>query len=337
MGLAYVGTWFTIVHPKQRNCPLKRYIRLGHTDSVFRLKTSCVRLPMDSTSTTPQLLDATTLAHSEEGTSIAHSDDFLFPRHRLADTMKVIVSCGSFSPITYLHLRMFGVSLTLAGIVFCHPPLSTGRPLTVLMCQMAKDYIEERGEYELLAGYYSPVGDAYKKEGLAAARHRMRMCELAVDTTSNWLMVDAWESRQPEYMRTALVLDHFDQELNVTGRERKKIKIMLLAGGDLIASFGHPGVWTHEDLHHILGDFGCVIIERTGTDVYGFLLSHDILYYHRKNVVVIKQLIHNDISSTKIRSRTITNVPFPNYFSCLLPKDYSSNGACPSSISFPTL
>lgn len=34
-------------------------------------------------------------------------------------------------------------------------------------------------------------------------------------------------------------------------------------------------------LHHIVGHYGCVIIERTGTDVYGFLLSHDILYQHR--------------------------------------------------------
>ena len=30
--------------------------------------------------------------------------------------------------------------------------------------------------------------------------------------------------------------------------ERRKIKIMLLAGGDLIASFGHPGVWSPEDV-----------------------------------------------------------------------------------------
>lgn len=82
---------------------------------------------------------------------------------------------------------------------------------------MAKDHFEGHGEYELLAGYFSPVGDAYKKEGLTIAGHRVRMCELAVDTTSDWLMVDAWESRQSEYMRTALVLDHFDHELNVVG------------------------------------------------------------------------------------------------------------------------
>lgn len=30
--------------------------------------------------------------------------------------------------------------------------------------------------------------------------------------------------------------------------EIKHIKILLLAGGDLMASFGHPGVWTPEDV-----------------------------------------------------------------------------------------
>ncbi|KAI8336036.1 hypothetical protein BD560DRAFT_451070 [Blakeslea trispora] len=216
-------------------------------------------------------------------------DDYLFPRQLIPETMKnenktplVIVACGSYSPITYLHLRMF---------------------------EMARDHFNGRfDDYELIAGYYSPVSDAYKKEGLVEAKHRVKMCELAVESTSDWLMVDSWESRQSMYQRTAVVLDHFDHQLNQIGRgiktksgDYKKVKIMLLAGGDLMASFGHPGVWSSEDLHHIVGRYGCVIIERTGTDVYGFLLSHDILYQHRLNVLIIKQLIHNDISSTKIR------------------------------------
>ncbi|KAI9029947.1 hypothetical protein CLU79DRAFT_733376 [Phycomyces nitens] len=215
-------------------------------------------------------------------------DPYEFPTQYLPKVMKddskiplVLVACGSFSPITYLHLRMF---------------------------EMAQDHFKERNEYELLTGYYSPVSDSYMKEGLAKAEHRVSMCKLAVETTSNWLMVDSWEPRQETYQRTAVVLDHFDNELNtirggiLTSKgEKKKIRIMLLAGGDLIASFGHPGVWAPEDLHRIVGYYGSVIIERTGTDVYGFLLSHDILYQHRMNVTVIKQLIHNDISSTKIR------------------------------------
>lgn len=83
--------------------------------------------------------------------------------------------------------------------------------------EMAKDHFNERNGYELIAGYYSPVSDAYMKEGLVKASHRVNMCQLAVDSTSDWLMVDSWESRQPMYQRTAFVLDHFDYELNNVG------------------------------------------------------------------------------------------------------------------------
>ncbi|CDH09359.1 probable Nicotinamide-nucleotide adenylyltransferase 1 [Zygosaccharomyces bailii ISA1307] len=215
-------------------------------------------------------------------------DDYEFPTHRLAKKLNnpnkmplVVVACGSFSPITYLHLRMF---------------------------EMALDAIREQTRFEVIGGYYSPVSDNYQKPGLAAAVHRVRMCELACERTSSWLMVDAWESLQPTYTRTAKVLDHFNYEVNVkrggvstiTG-EKMGVKIMLLAGGDLIESMGEPNVWADADLHHILGNYGCLILERTGSDVRSFLLSHDIMYEHRRNVLVIKQLIYNDISSTKVR------------------------------------
>ena len=54
-------------------------------------------------------------------------------RRLTADESKipiVIVACGSFSPPTYLHLRMF---------------------------EMAKDEVVESQTYEIMAGYYSPV------------------------------------------------------------------------------------------------------------------------------------------------------------------------------------
>jgi nicotinamide mononucleotide adenylyltransferase len=214
--------------------------------------------------------------------------DYKFPTHRLGQVMideskspLILVACGSFSPITYLHLRMF---------------------------EMAMDSIREHTRFEVIGGYYSTVSDNYNKPGLAAAHHRVRMCELACERTSSWLMVDAWESLQPTYTRTALVLDHFNEEINVKRQgvatlsgKRKGVKIMLLAGGDLIESMGEPNVWAEEDLHHILGRYGCIIVERTGSDVRSFLLSHDIMYEHRRNVLVIKQLIYNDISSTKVR------------------------------------
>ncbi|KAJ3316164.1 hypothetical protein HDU76_002031 [Blyttiomyces sp. JEL0837] len=180
---------------------------------------------------------------------------------------------------------------------------------------MAKDHIADHGEYELLGAYFSPVSSGYKKGGLAPHHHRVRMCQLAVQD-SDFMMVDDWEARQPEAQRTAVVLEHFEECLNgtkdggiVVNGKRKRINIMFIAGGDLIQSFADFQIkngekiplWSPQDLDIILGKFGCLVIERTGADVHDYLLSNQKLFDHRKKVHVIKQLIHNDISSTKIR------------------------------------
>ena len=73
---------------------------------------------------------------------------------------------------------------------------------------------------------------------------------------STWLMVDPWEASQSFYLRTAPVLDHFHECLNgkdqggiaLPDGRRKRIRIMLLAGGDLIQSFALPNVWAEKDV-----------------------------------------------------------------------------------------
>ena len=131
------------------------------------------------------------------------------------------------------------------------------------------------------------------------------MCEIAVDQGSNWVMVDPWEAMQKEYTRTALVLDHIDHEVNAVrdgimtaSGERKRIRVALLAGADLIETMSTPGVWSSSDLDHILGRYGAFIVERTGTDIDHALAQ---LQPWKKNICVIKQMIQNDVSSTKIR------------------------------------
>ena len=81
------------------------------------------------------------------------------------------------------------------------------------------------------------------------------MCNLAAELTSQWLMVDPWEAFQ-SYQRTAVVLDHFDYEINTRlggiatadGGAKKPARIMLLAGSDLIATMSQPGVWSEADV-----------------------------------------------------------------------------------------
>ena len=77
---------------------------------------------------------------------------YALPDHRLkrklidsSKTPLLLVACGSFSPITNLHLRMF---------------------------EMVADHVKFSTNYEIVGGYLSPVSDDYKKAGLASAHHR---------------------------------------------------------------------------------------------------------------------------------------------------------------------
>ena len=220
---------------------------------------------------------------SSEDTLAISMDTYYFPHGKLRRVLKdktktplLLVACGSFSPPTFLHLRMF---------------------------ELAADYVREKTDFEVVGGYFSPVSDAYKKNGLEKADARVKMCQLAT-AGSDWLMVDNYEGLSTEYIRTALVLDHFSDEVEALGgvrtedAERKPVRVALLAGADLIATFGTPGVWDEKDLEHILGRYGCFILERMGTNVDPALEKLDKWV---KNIWFINQPITNDVSSTKIR------------------------------------
>jgi len=132
----------------------------------------------------------------------------------------------------------------------------------------------------------------------------VNMCMLAAEDSENTLMVDPWEAFQ-SYQRTAIVLDHFDYEINsvlggvqTKSGEHRNVRVMLLAGSDLIGTMSEPGVWAYSDLEHILGRYGCLIVERAGT---GMDQATDSLARWRSNIHLISQLIQNDVSSTKVR------------------------------------
>ncbi|USP79655.1 glycoside hydrolase family 5 protein [Curvularia clavata] len=235
---------------------------------------------MTSTTNRDILLDA-----GVPDAQVMSLDNYTFPKERLKKTLSnpnkqplVLVSCGSFSPPTNLHLRMF---------------------------EEAADYCEFETDFEVVGGFFSPVGDAYKKAGLASAQHRINMTRIAVQDSSTWIGVDPWEPLHKEYLPTVKVLDHFDHELNevlggiaTENGEKRRIHVALLAGADLIQTMSTPGLWAREDLSRILGHYGAFILERSGTDIDDALVQ---LQQWRHNIRVIPQLIQNDVSSTKIR------------------------------------
>jgi len=124
----------------------------GHSPSPIAPSSSV--LAMDAPSShLPRQNGISHLSGSEpNGQSDGDLSSYAFPDHRLKRKLEdssrlplVLVSCGSFSPITNLHLRMF---------------------------EMVADHIKFNTNYEIVGGYYSPVSDDYKKVGLASARDR---------------------------------------------------------------------------------------------------------------------------------------------------------------------
>jgi nicotinamide mononucleotide adenylyltransferase len=190
----------------------------------------------------------------------------------------ILVSCGSFNPITNLHLRMF---------------------------ENAKDYLERECGYKVIAGYVSPVHDRYAKESLkVSGQHRYVMCSLAT-RTSSWIATDAWEILQDSYSRTRAVLNHFKEEIDSHYQQKKQIspRILLLCGADLLESFVRQGVWRPEDVSYILETFGTACVERdTGASVPNLIFHHDILYKNRKNIHSVPAYVTNNVSSTRIRT-----------------------------------
>ncbi|XP_051894965.1 nicotinamide/nicotinic acid mononucleotide adenylyltransferase 1 [Pristis pectinata] len=217
-------------------------------------------------------------------------------------TEVVLLACGSFNPITNMHLRMF---------------------------ELARDYLHETGKYTVIKGIISPVGDAYKKKGLVEACHRVTMIEKAVEC-SDWVTVDPWESKQGEWMETVKVLRHHyenlrklygnDKRNSTQHRRAKKRKaedvcpliakcdfkqdlpeLMLLCGGDVLESFGVPNLWKKEDIEEILGRFGLVCISRLACNPQKCIYESDIIWKFRKRVHLVNEWIDNDISATKVR------------------------------------
>jgi len=206
------------------------------------------------------------------------SPNYKFPVEKLKQSNSnkpqlVLVACGSFNPITNMHLRLF---------------------------EMAKDYFESLG-YEVVGGYVSPVSDGYGKKGLLPSSHRTEMCKLSVQN-SDWIMVDDWEVGFPKWTVTYQVLQHFSHEAN-KGRSSslQPIRSVLICGSDLLDSFNTPGVWDPQDIRDILKNHGIACISREGTNPESIVWDNDLLYEQRANIFMLRQYIPNDISSTRIR------------------------------------
>lgn len=159
----------------------------------------------------------------------------------------VLMACGSFSPPTPMHFRMF---------------------------EIARDYFQQMGSHKVIGGIMSPVHDAYKKNGLVSSSHRCNMIRLGLQT-SDWIRLSDWETRQDGWTRTRMSLQYHQNYINsyinddlqenedTTDLQLPQwlphmqnhrlqssgpVQLRLLCGADILESFSVPNLWDPEDV-----------------------------------------------------------------------------------------
>jgi len=203
----------------------------------------------------------------------------------------ILLACGSFNPPTNMHLRMF---------------------------ELARDHLHRMGTATVVGGLISPVHDAYSKAELIPSSHRVSMVQLAVEQ-SDWIKVSDWETKQETWTRTRPTIQYYQSHINQIMAENinndrnsnnnlwhndhnyNGVKIKLLCGGDLLESFGTPGLWSDEDIEFIVGHHGIVVITRENSNPLKFIYNSDMLTKYMANITIVTEWITNDVSSTKIR------------------------------------
>ncbi|KAM6223884.1 nicotinamide/nicotinic acid mononucleotide adenylyltransferase 3 [Rhynchocyon petersi] len=198
----------------------------------------------------------------------------------------VLLACGSFNPITNMHLRLF---------------------------EVARDHLHQTGNYQVIEGIISPVNDNYKKKDLVAAQHRVAMAQLALQT-SDWIRVDPWESEQAQWMETVQVLRHHHSELlrslpQTEGPGHKAAspapaavpELKLLCGADVLKTFQTPNLWKDAHIQEIVEKFGLVCVGRAGHDHKGYISESPILQRYQHNIHLAREPVQNEISATYVR------------------------------------
>uniref|UniRef100_A0A1I8J6A9 Nicotinamide-nucleotide adenylyltransferase n=1 Tax=Macrostomum lignano TaxID=282301 RepID=A0A1I8J6A9_9PLAT len=238
----------------------------------------------------------------------------------------LLVACGSFNPVTNMHLRMF---------------------------ELARDALTRTGRFRVLGGLVSPVSDAYSQvaqlEGLAAVNHRLEMIRLALQPPSRegpaaWVRLARWEARLADWTPTRRVLDHYQAVMDcgpvqqgaevhagatagasaataaaagaatddyrwLTGllrRLRLKDPLtvahpMLLCGSDMLKSFAVPGLWTNDDLVKILRDYGLIVITKPSCNPQQIIFENDLLNTYEQNIALVTEWTVNELSSAFVR------------------------------------
>lgn len=226
--------------------------------------------------------------------------EYTFPLDKLRRRTKhsnktplILVACGSYSPITILHLEMF---------------------------ELAQRHVQQAEPgFEVVGNYLSPCSDTYGKSSLVAAHHRIEMCKMAIQERQSNVMIDEWEilrrdsQGNPVYTPTHDVLLRLDDQINnILGGIQTpegdfvKAKIVLLIGADLALTMSNVKSWPVSDIEILLGQFGAFVVERPTQ--CGIKEAIESLSKYHHNIWVVPSF-ENDVSSTKVRAQIQSGEP----------------------------
>lgn len=174
----------------------------------------------------------------------------------------ILIACGSFSPPTPMHFRMFGeFSCEFSFFDVLNPLIDQTFP----SAEIARDYFQQMGTHEVVGGIVSPVHDSYGKKGLVVAKHRIAMLKLALKS-SEWIRMSDWETQQDGWTRTRITLQYHQNYINsllsddnnrdtvpswLPGNLKQMtgtVQVKLLCGADLLESWNVPGLWENDDV-----------------------------------------------------------------------------------------
>ena len=187
----------------------------------------------------------------------------------------VLLACGSYSPVTSMHLLLF---------------------------ETAKNYLmHETAALDVVGGIISPVHDNYGKPSLVAAQHRIDMTRAAT-ASSSWIATSAWETLQPGWTTTCSTMAAYSNFLAAASLYPTPPRLVLLCGADLLESTQVPGLWAAEDLEVIFGQYGVAVIERVGLDLERLIAGDERLSRWRQHIWIVPQRVVNNVSSTVVRN-----------------------------------
>jgi len=209
----------------------------------------------------------------------------------------ILISSGSFSPITILHVQLL---------------------------TMVRDYIMvEKQAGHVLGALLSPVHDAYGKPSLIDQNHRIKMCQLATEDIP-WIGVSTVETAQSKWVETRLIFDllrmsithvfkQVSVELSSNSQHSQSIstqlkvtpRLVFCMGSDVFLGFREQSWWSHEDVKEYCTTYRLAVLlrEEDAEKVETLLTTHPVLSRHRDSIWIIPPTYQNTISSTLIRKQ----------------------------------